>query len=64
MDVDITINIDFFICDLYRQIETLHKQQQIREIFTIYREQWMNTKYDLRCLTNRIREEVHSQIEE
>ena len=43
IDVDVIINIGFFICDLHRQIEQLHKEQfsghQATKTFTVYRGQ-------------------------
>ena len=45
-DVDIIIKMGFFIGDLHRQIEKLHKEQfgghQVSEIFTVYRGQGLS----------------------
>jgi tetratricopeptide (TPR) repeat protein len=55
MDVDIIIKIGFFICDLHRHIEHLHKQQFVSQNsdnrFTVYRGQGM-LKPDFEQLSN------------
>ena len=42
MDGDVMTRMGFFINDLHRQIEQLHKEQHIDEIFTVYRGQGLS----------------------
>ena len=44
LDCDILIRMGFFINDLHRQIEELHKAQKNKEIFTVYRGQGLSEK--------------------